>query len=87
MPRKEKPVSPPIDWAEFVEAVRLRELERRCNRPSQMLARHSQTWREPHQPRVPKWLGGIWLTAHEIADADVGRANLFDRMRRTKKKR
>ena len=40
MPKKEKPVPPQIDWVEFVEAMRLRELSRRFNRPSQMLERH-----------------------------------------------
>lgn len=53
MPRKGKPTPPPIDWAEFVEAVRRREWARRFNRPSQMLERHSRTWREPDQPPAP----------------------------------
>ena len=80
------PTPPPIDWAEFVEEVRLRELARRFNRPSHMLQRHSATWREPYHPRVPKWLGGPWLTAEERAEGEAARTNLFMRMRNLSRK-
>lgn len=81
MPRKEKPAPPPIDWAEFVEAVRIRELSRRFNRPSQMLERHSQTWREPPPPLRFTWLGTPWLTEKQKVERDEARRNLFERMR------
>jgi len=80
MDSNQNPTPPPIDWAEFVEEVRLRELARRFNRPSHMLQRHSATWREPYHPRVPKWLGGPWLTAEERAEGEAARTSLFKRM-------
>lgn len=80
MPDPSQPERPPFDWAEFVEARRLDELRRQHCRPSQMLHRHSQTWREPYAPKVPKWLGGPWLTAEERAEGEAARASLFERM-------
>ena len=80
MTRKEKPEPPPIDWAEFVEEVRLRELARRFNRPSQMLHRHSEQWRERYDPPLPTWLGGRWLTEKQKVERTAARANLLARM-------
>ena len=76
MDSDQNPTPPPIDWAEFVEEVRLRELERRFNRPSQMLERHSRTWREPYRPPAQTWLGGESLTERAATHA-----SLFERMR------
>jgi len=80
MPKKQDREPHKIDWAEFVEARRLDELRRQHCRPSQMLHRHSQTWREPYTPKVSKWLGGPWLTAEERAEGEAARASLFERM-------
>ena len=80
MPRKERPVPPQIDWAEFVEEVRLSELARRFNRPSQMLERHSQTWREPPSRLRFTWLGTPWPTEQQKVERTAARANLLARM-------
>jgi len=50
----------PFDWAAFVEQRRLAELARRFNRPSQMLARLAETWREPREPKPLTFLGSPW---------------------------
>lgn len=80
MTKKQDPDPRKIDWAEFVEARRLDELRRQHCRPSQLLGRHSQTWREPYRPNVPKWLGGPWLTSQERAEADAVRGLLMARL-------
>ena len=80
MPKKRPPEPPKIDWAEYVESIRMNELARRHNRPSDMLRRHSRTWREPYRPNTPKWLGGPWLTAQERAEGDLARTGLLERM-------
>lgn len=82
MPKKRDTDPPKIDWAKFVEARRLDELRRQHCRPSQMLHRHSQTWREPYKPKVPKWLGGPWLTSQERAEGNAARDDLVGRMLR-----
>jgi hypothetical protein len=87
MPKKQNPDPRKIDWAEFVEARRLDELRRQHCRPSQMLHRHSQTWREPYTPKVPKWLGGPWLIDEERAAFESVRANIAARMARLTRKR
>ena len=87
MPKKQDREPPKIDWAEFVEARRLDELRRQHCRPSQMLHRHSQTWREPFAPNLPKWLGGPWLTAEERAEGQAALGRLLQRMTRRNPKR
>ena len=82
MPKRRPPEPHKIDWAEFVEARRLDELRRQHCRPSQLLGRHSETWREPYVPKVPKWLGGAGLGPQERAEADAARASLMERVAR-----
>ena len=67
----------PVDWGEFVEQRRLDELARRFNRPSQMLARHASTWREPHVPKPTTFLGALWSDVEQAERRAAVRNRLF----------